>query len=124
MVPTFGYENLRLLLTDTDSLCYEITQKKGNYEDIWMKINQSKGEMMDFSNFNPLHPCYNGKKKLIPGYFKVIKILRDCSSMNLFYLRVNFQMNTLRSLLVSTQKSTVLNWKIQTTIKKCTKVYN
>ena len=49
MIPTFGVENLRLLCTDTDSLCYEIKQEQGSdYEDIWKKIADRDDTMMVF----------------------------------------------------------------------------
>lgn len=90
MIPTFGVENLRLLCTDTDSLCYEIKQEQGSdYEDIWKKIADRDDTMMvffvsyfffvsiknlclqDFSNFPEDHDLYSNKKAFIPGYFKV-----------------------------------------------------
>ena len=47
MIPTFGFENLRLLCTDKDSLCYEIKQEQGSeYEDIWKKIADRDDRMM------------------------------------------------------------------------------
>ena len=53
MIPTFGFENLRLLCTDTDSLCYEIKQEQGSeYEDIWKKIADRDDRMMVFFLFH------------------------------------------------------------------------
>jgi hypothetical protein len=47
MVPTFHAENLKLLTTDTDSLCYEITQKQNKpYIDVWEKLSKTKDNLM------------------------------------------------------------------------------
>ena len=47
MVPTFDAENLKLLCTDTDSLCYEVKQKEDTlYEDVWEKLNKTNDNLM------------------------------------------------------------------------------
>ena len=46
MLPLFGWENVKLLMTDTDSLCYEITQSNHDTMDIWQKLK--KTNQIDF----------------------------------------------------------------------------
>lgn len=59
MVPTFHAENLKLLTTDTDSLCYEITQKQNKpYIDVWEKLSKTKDNLMVKQYFYFNHPFY------------------------------------------------------------------
>ena len=58
------FPNTKLLFTDTDSFCYEISSELDIYEVI-------KGcNWFDFSNYPKDHPLYDNGKKLKPGYFK------------------------------------------------------
>ena len=58
------FPNTKLLFTDTDSFCYEISSEQDIYEVI-------KGcNWFDFSNYPKDHPLYDNGKKLKPGYFK------------------------------------------------------
>ena len=63
MKPKYG-DNLKLLFTDTDSLCYEITTDD-LYED--MKQNQN---VYDFSEYPQNHPLYSAQNKKVIGKFK------------------------------------------------------
>jgi hypothetical protein len=72
LMTTFHYEvmkqkygdQIELLFTDTDSLCYEITTDDV-YED--MKNFQ---DCFDTSNYDKDHPLYCDKNKKVPGKFK------------------------------------------------------
>ena len=58
------YSNVKLLFTDTDSFCYQITTDNDLYKDI-------KGNTWyDFSNYLEVHNNFDESKHLIPGYFK------------------------------------------------------
>ena len=58
------FPETKLLVTDTDSFCYEITSEKDIYDVI-------KGnDLFDFSNYDEDHPLFDDSKKLKPGYFK------------------------------------------------------
>ena len=58
------YANVKLLFTDTDSFCYQITTENDLYKDI-------KGNAWyDFSNYLEVHNNFDESKHLIPGYFK------------------------------------------------------
>ena len=58
------YSNVKLLFTDTDSFCYQITTDNDLYKDI--KGNQ----WFDFSNYIEVHTNFDDSKMLIPGFFK------------------------------------------------------
>jgi len=58
------FPETKLLVTDTDSFCYEISTT----EDLYKKIQGH--DWFDFSNYPKDHPLYNDKKRLKPGFFK------------------------------------------------------
>ena len=61
---TKTFPETKLLVTDTDSFCYEITSEKDIYDII-------KGnDWFDFSNYDKDHPLFDASKKLKPEYFK------------------------------------------------------
>ena len=64
MLPYFGKENLDLLFTDTDSLCYHI---KNKCPDEFMKI---KKDLFDLSNYNKDHKLYDKTNNKVVGKFK------------------------------------------------------
>jgi hypothetical protein len=57
-------ENLKLLFTDTDSLCYRI-KTKDLYEDM-----KEMSDYFDFSDYPEDHKCYSDKNKKVIGKFK------------------------------------------------------
>lgn len=68
MLKHFGLENLKLLMTDTDSLVYEISSKDPNY-DLYADLSNVK-EHFDFSDYPDTHPLYSTDNKKIAGKFK------------------------------------------------------
>ena len=68
ILPLFGAENTRLVLTDTDSVAYEIKSDKNPYE-LLRDLNREKNNM-DFSNFDPASEYYSEQNKLCPGKVK------------------------------------------------------
>ena len=64
MLPYFTKENLDLLFTDTDSLCYHI-KNKDPFE--FMKNNK---DLFDLSNYPIDHPLYDEMNKKVIGKFK------------------------------------------------------
>ena len=65
IIPKFGYENVKLTFTDTDSLCLHIRTP-----DIYQSIKPDIKKWFDTSNFPKDHPLYYGKNKKQLGYFK------------------------------------------------------
>ncbi|HRP37928.1 MAG TPA: hypothetical protein PLS50_09045, partial [Candidatus Dojkabacteria bacterium] len=63
MKPRYG-DNLKLLFTDTDSLCYEITT-----EDVYQDMKQNQNSY-DFSEYPQTHPLFSAENKKIIGKFK------------------------------------------------------
>lgn len=57
-------DKARLLFTDTDSLCYEITTE-GAYQDMW-----SQKDLYDFSDYAKNSPFYDVSNKKVLGKFK------------------------------------------------------
>ena len=66
MRPLYRRENLRLLFTDTDSLCYLI-KTPNMYGD--MQRPELK-QHLDLSNFKPTHPCHDMSNAGVLGKFK------------------------------------------------------
>lgn len=64
VVKHFGRENVQLIFTDTDSLCYRI-QTDNIYRDIKENIH-----MFDTSNYPKEHECYSSVNKKVPGLMK------------------------------------------------------
>jgi hypothetical protein len=64
-VPKFGRENVRLCMTDTDSLVYLISS-----EDFHQKMLELL-PLMDTSNFPKSHPLYSAANKKVVGKMKV-----------------------------------------------------
>ena len=62
----FEPDEVRLLMTDTDSLCYGFTTDK----DVPAIFKTQMSEMMDYSNYPPTHPWYDDVHKLVPGKWK------------------------------------------------------
>jgi hypothetical protein len=58
------YDNVKLLFTDTDSLCYEI-----HTSDIYRDMHADK-ELFDLSNFPVGSKCYDESNKKVIGKFK------------------------------------------------------
>jgi len=56
MVPRYGSKNLKLLMTDTDSLVYEISSDDPQY-DMYKDLESIKTEF-DFSDYPKSHPLY------------------------------------------------------------------
>jgi len=65
IMPTFGEDNVEMLFSDTDSLCFQI-YGVGRPEDALVKL----APIMDFSNLDPAHALYNAERKNELGYFK------------------------------------------------------
>ena len=59
------FENVKVLLSDTDSFCYYIKTKKDFY-----KIIKEDLDWFDFSNYNKGHENYNNDNHLVPGKMK------------------------------------------------------
>ena len=64
MLTYFGKENLDLLFTDTDSLCYHIKNK-----DPFVFMQNNK-ELFDLSNYDNQHQLYDGTNNKVIGKFK------------------------------------------------------
>ena len=64
MLPYFGKENLDLLFTDTDSLCYHIKNK----DPFEFMANNKK--LFDLSEYPEDHPLYDPTNKKVIGVFK------------------------------------------------------
>ena len=66
MLPFYGAERLRLLFTDTDSLCYRITTL-----DVYQDLKDTKlNREFDFSNYPKEHPLFDESRKKVAGFFK------------------------------------------------------
>ena len=59
------FENVKVLLSDTDSFCYYIKTKKDFYKTIKEDL-----DWFDFSNYNKEHENYNTDNHLVPGKMK------------------------------------------------------
>ena len=59
------FENVKILLSDTDSFCYNIKTKKDFYKTIKEDL-----DWFDFSNYNKDHENYNADNHLVPGKMK------------------------------------------------------
>jgi len=59
------YNNIHLLFTDTDSLCYEIITN----DDVYMNIKNDI-HLFDTSNYPTNHPCFTNDNKAVLGKFK------------------------------------------------------
>ena len=64
MQPKFGAENLKLCMTDTDSLMYHITCK-----DLYARLGEIR-EHMDTSDYPEDHPLFSKTNKKVIGKFK------------------------------------------------------
>ena len=67
MLPKYG-SNLKLLMTDTDSLVYEISSDDPQY-DMYDDLVSIKSEF-DFSDYPEAHPLHTNQNKKIAGKFK------------------------------------------------------
>lgn len=66
MQKIFGQDSLRLLFTDTDSLCMEILT-----DDFHSEIVKNNAQChFDWSNYPPSHPLYDSRGKAVLGLFK------------------------------------------------------
>ena len=66
MLPFYGHQQLRLLMTDTDSLVYSIKTK-----DVYQDLMQPQlNRHFDFSNYPKAHPLYDVSRKKVAGFFK------------------------------------------------------
>lgn len=63
MKPKYG-DKIKLLFTDTDSLCYEIET-----EDVYKDMREMV-DLLDTSNYAEDHPLFSIKYKKMPGKFK------------------------------------------------------
>ena len=64
MQPKFGAENLKLCMTDTDSLMYHITCK-----DLYARLGEMQ-EYLDTSDYPEEHPLHSKTNKKVIGKFK------------------------------------------------------
>ena len=64
IIRKFGLDQVKLIFTDTDSLCYEI-QTDDIYEDF-----STDTEQFDFSDYPSSHPLFSKKNKKVMGKFK------------------------------------------------------
>lgn len=65
VLPTFGAENVELLFTDTDSLCFQILECPK--ADLALERLQP---IMDYSNLDKDHELYDEGRKNVLGFFK------------------------------------------------------
>lgn len=65
ILPTFGEENVELLMHDTDSLALQIYSTGSTTTALSMLA-----PIMDYSNLHSEHPLYDGHRKNQLGYFK------------------------------------------------------
>ncbi len=65
MLPKYGPERLRLIFTDTDSICVEI-----HTDDVYKDIEPDNEEWFDSSDYPEDHMLYSTKNKKLPGFFK------------------------------------------------------
>lgn len=71
ILPLFGVANTKLILTDTDSVAYEIKSDSNPYKLLSdLDQNARTESIMDFSNFDPASEYYNEQNKLCPGKVK------------------------------------------------------
>ena len=62
----FEPDEVRLLMTDTDSLCYGFTTDK----DVPCIFKTKMRDVMDYSNYPETHPWHDKTHKLVPGKWK------------------------------------------------------
>ena len=62
----FEPDEVRLLMTDTDSLCYGFTTDK----DVPHIFKTKMRDVMDYSNYPATHPWHDNTHKLVPGKWK------------------------------------------------------
>lgn len=62
----FEPDEVRLLMTDTDSLCYGFTTEK----DVPRIFKTKLRDVMDYSNYPETHPWHDKTHKLVPGKWK------------------------------------------------------
>ena len=67
MIKKYGHENVKLLMTDTDSLVYEITTEDF-YKDI--KNDKKLRDNFDLSNYDEKHFLHDNTNKKVEGKFK------------------------------------------------------
>ena len=60
----YGHEKGKLMMTDTDSLLYQITT-----DDLYRDMEDDK-HLFDFSNYDTDHPLYDTSNSKTPGLFK------------------------------------------------------
>jgi len=64
MLPRYGVENMKLCMTDTDSLFYHITT-----HDVYADMGEMR-EHFDLSEYPKSHPLYDATNKKVLGKFK------------------------------------------------------
>jgi hypothetical protein len=64
MLPYFGKDNLDLLFTDTDSLCYHIKNKDP------FEFMENNKKLFDLSDYPEDHPLFDSTNKKVIGVFK------------------------------------------------------
>jgi hypothetical protein len=64
ILPRYGYEKVKLLFTDTDSLCYYIET-----EDLYRDLEADK-DRFDFSEYPTDHPLFSLDNKMVIGKMK------------------------------------------------------
>ena len=62
----FKHDEVRLLMTDTDSLCYGFTTHKN----VPRTFKKHMSDIMDYSNYPRNHPWFDDSNKLVPGKWK------------------------------------------------------
>jgi hypothetical protein len=60
----YGHEKGKLMMTDTDSLLYQITT-----DDLYQNMENNR-HLFDFSNYDKDHPLYDTSNAKTPGLFK------------------------------------------------------
>ena len=73
VMQAYGKENVKLLFTDTDSLCYEITTEDLYKDMATLPEFKTNGKsIFDTSNYHPDHSLHQLgiENKKVPGYFK------------------------------------------------------
>ena len=65
LLKLFGYANVDLCFSDTDSFCFLLKCKNGYFSAL-----QKLTPYLDFSNYDPSHPFFSKKKEKALGFFK------------------------------------------------------
>ena len=68
MMPRYGHERLKLLMTDTDSLYYQISSPDPTF-DVYKDLAEIQ-EHFDFSDYPKTHPLYSTTNKKVAGKMK------------------------------------------------------